>query len=152
MTSNYHSTNYKNTNNNFYNQKNKHSQNNKNEETFWEKYLNNFTDFKASLTLDYFEKNLKSELGNFSSSSLRNIYDTYLKISNLENEDFEIEFEILVAKIAYQENRKVSWKNILPPWFMKFFRNIYSEKLKKDKNKFKQFLEVLVAYQKYFNF
>ena len=116
---------------------------------FWNNYFKNFESLAKSLSLDYFEINLKSDLNNINSgSSLRNVFDTYLKI--YEKEDFEIEIEILFAKIAYQEKRKSAWKTILPEWFAKFLRKIYEEKLSRNKDDFKKFLEVFVAYHKYY--
>jgi len=117
---------------------------------FWNYYFRNFLNLTSSLSLDFFENNLKNDLEKInSSSSLRNVFDTYLKI--YEKEDFEIEIEILFAKIAYQEKRKAQGRTILPDWFARFLRKIYEEKLSKNKDDFKKFLEVFVAYHKYFN-
>ena len=113
---------------------------------FWNNYFKNFENLASSLSLEYFENYIKSELLNINSgSSLRNVFDTYLKI--LEKSDFEIEIEILFAKIAYQEKRT---QKILPEWFSKFLRKIFEEKLSRNKDDFKKFLEVFVAYHKYF--
>ena len=121
---------------------------------FLEQYANNFdaNNFAKYLSLEEFERDYNFFIKNWkkqhlfenisSNSSLRKIYDSYLKI--LEKEDFEIEKEIWFAKIAYQEKRK-----LLPNWFIKFLRTIY--KKINDKNKFQKFLEVFVAYHKYFN-
>jgi CRISPR type III-A-associated protein Csm2 len=117
--------------------------------SFWNDYIKNFDDFSKALSLDYFQNNIKSELESINSNSaLRNVYDTYLKI--LEKEDFNIEIEILFAKIAYQEKRKAQKGTILPEWFTVFLRKIFEEKLSSDKNNFKKFLEVFISYHKYF--
>jgi len=118
---------------------------------FLQSYYNNFSKekFAENLSLERFQS-FSDEFNKItSSSSLRNVFDTYLKI--YEKEDFEIEIEILFAKIAYQEKRKAQGRTILPDWFARFLRKIYEEKLSKNKDDFKKFLEVFVAYHKYFN-
>jgi len=117
---------------------------------FWNDYFKNFSDLANSLSIDYFEKNIKMDLLKINSaSSLRNVFETYLKI--YVKDDFDIEIEILFAKIAYQEKRKSQRWTILPEWFSKFLRKIFEENLSRNKDDFKRFLEVFVAYNKYFN-
>lgn len=128
---------------------------------YLQNYYNNFSKekFAENLSLEifwnsdmYFQDNRWNKKHEFvkisSNSSLRNVFDSYLKIfSNYENNKkdiFDIDKEILFAKIAYQEQRK-----ILTKWFTEFLRWIY--KKIDDPKKFKQFLEVFVAYHKYFN-
>ena len=113
---------------------------------FWKSYLD-YIESKTlaeKLSLESFEK-MKQDFNNMNSNSaLRKVFDSYLKILK-QGENFEVEKEILFAKIAYQEKR-----NLFPNGFTKFLRKIY-EDLQNDKNKFKQFLEVFVAYHKFFN-
>lgn len=114
--------------------------------SFWNNYFKNFEDLGNALSLNFFEINIKNELEKVNSgSSLRNVFDTYLKI--YAKDDFDIEIEILFAKISYQEKRT---QKILPEWFARFLRKIFEEKLSKNKDNFKKFLEVFVAYHKYF--
>ncbi len=105
-------------------------------ETFWSDYMyvNDRRTWKKKHEFELIQSN----------SSLRKVFDTYLKIIDDNDEDFQIEKEIFFAKIWYQEKRK-----LFPNWFTKNLREIY--KNINDKNRFKQFLEVFVAYHKYFN-
>ena len=76
-----------------------------------------------------------------SASALRKVYDAYLDIYDKDN--YKIEKQIWIAKVAYQEKRK-----ILPDGFTKFIKWVINKLSKED---FKKFLEVFVAYHKYFN-
>lgn len=114
---------------------------------FWDDYLEEI-DWKTlaqKLSIESFEK-LKNDFNNNkmkSNSALRKVFDSYIKI--LKNEDFDVEKEILFAKIWYQEQR-----DLFPKWFTRFLREIYIN-LWDNKNDFHKFLEVFVAYHKYFN-
>ena len=109
-------------------------------------YLSSFSkdNFSESICLETFEK-FKEDFEKInSSSSLRKIYDTYLDILS-RDKDIDLQIQIWFAKIGYQEKRK-----ILPEGFLSFLNQIYN-KLSKDHEKFRDFLEVFVAYHKYFN-
>lgn len=104
------------------------------------KNLNN-ENFAEMIDLEKFKK-CEYDLKKISSNSwLRKIYDTYLDIYNKDN--YDIEKQIWIARIAYQEKRK-----LLPWGFAQFVKEI-DKNLKKEN--FKKFMEVLVAYHKYFN-
>jgi CRISPR-associated protein, csm2 family len=74
---------------------------------------------------------------------LRKVYDSYNAIYQTKNSALQI--DIWLAKIAYQEARKV-----LPEGFARFLNSIY-EKVNKNPDQFKDFLEVFVAYHRFFN-
>ena len=111
---------------------------------FAKSYLENFN-FQNSLTLQVFEKyDAKSFFWRLNSASaLRKVYDSYNTIYQTKNSALQI--DIWLAKIAYQEARKV-----LPEGFARFLNSIY-EKVNKNPHQFKDFLEVFVAYHKFFN-
>lgn len=113
-------------------------------ESFAVAYSENF-DFQNSLSLGAFKNWGAEEFFSLigSTSALRKVYDSYLDIYQKENATLHI--DIWLAKIAYQESRK-----ILPLWFAEFLNTIY-QKVGKDGEKFKDFLEVFVAYHKFFN-
>lgn len=100
-----------------------------------------------ALRLDNISKYAKEFEKINSSSALRKVYDAFLDF--YDDENFEIQKTIWIAKLAYQEKRKSQWKPILPEWFAKFIDEVYKKLW--DKTKFKQFLEAFVAYHKYFN-
>ncbi len=129
---------------------------------FLQKYVDNFSseNFAKSISLENFEI-YKSDFKKINSnSSIRNIFDSYIKIFEKwiqgNKNDFEIEKEIWFAKIWYQEQRWLLPANKRNPRkrieeknsFLEFLRAIY-KKLNNPKM-FKQFLEVFVAYHKYF--
>ena len=96
---------------------------------------------KEDLYYEYFNKQKKHLLEKIkSNSSLRKVFDSYLD-TNYDNTRIQIWF----AKIWYQEKRK-----LLPDGFLEFLSKVY-DNLDKDNEKFKDFLEVFVAYHKYFN-
>lgn len=113
-------------------------------EPFAKRYAENFN-FQTSLALSVFEsQGAEQFFAQINSvSALRKVYDSYHAIYLSENAALQI--DIRMAKIAYQEARK-----ILPWWFAKFLETIYT-KVNKDPLKFKDFLEVFVAYHKFFN-
>ncbi|MCR5411456.1 MAG: type III-A CRISPR-associated protein Csm2 [Patescibacteria group bacterium] len=81
---------------------------------------------------------------------MRKIYDAYLdKVMN-DAKNQNIEIDIWFAKIGYQESRK-----LLPMGFLNFLENIFHKVERYDSEKkyenFKDFLEVFLAYHKYFN-
>ncbi|UFX83259.1 type III-A CRISPR-associated protein Csm2 [Candidatus Absconditicoccus praedator] len=127
-------------------QRNKYN-NDKQETVFMKQYLDNFdaSDLAKSFSLESFEALGESFKKIKSNSSLRKVYDTYLDIIN-GGGDKDTQIQIWFAKIAYQETRKDS---SIPQGFVKFLKGIYNKI--NDKNKFKDFLEVFVAYHKYFN-
>lgn len=137
----------KNSNNKTYNN-NYNKSYNYNKSIFMKNYLDNFdsNDLINSLSLERFESVSSSFEKLKSASSIRKIYDTYYDIiywawdENQKN----IKIQIWFAKVGYQETRK-----LLPEWFLRFLKWIYKEL--NDKQKFKDFLEVFVAYHKYFN-
>jgi len=135
---------------------------------FLEQYAKNFNanDFAKSISLEEFWK-YKDEFNKISSnSSLRKIFDSYLDIfEKYEWNDFEIEKEIWFARIAYQEQRwllpvkkereyfdKIQRKKVKEiiedNSFTEFLREIYNKL--NNSEKFKQFLEVFIAYHKFF--
>ena len=101
----------------------------------------NSKNFAEKIDLDYIKPYVDSFKKNVGNSALRKIYDAYLDITEKKDEDYEIEKQIWIAKIAYQEKRR-----LLPNGFAKSLK-IAEENLWKDL--FKKFLEVLVAYHKY---
>ena len=110
---------------------------------FMEEIAKNINDknFAEMIDLREFEK-FKENFRKISSNSwLRKIYDAYLDI--YEKSDYNVEKQIWVARIAYQEKRK-----LLPWGFTEFIKEL-NKNLSKEN--FKKFLEVLVAYHKYFN-
>ena len=109
---------------------------------FMKSYVDNFNvdDLSESLSLEAF-KSVSWEFKDIkSNSSLRKVFDSYLD-TNYDNTRIQIWF----AKIWYQEKRK-----LLPDGFLEFLSKVY-DNLDKDNEKFKDFLEVFVAYHKYFN-
>ena len=103
---------------------------------------------KEDLYYEYFNKQKKHLLEKIkSNSSLRKVFDSYLDIvNNNDNEELQnVKIQIWFAKIWYQEKRK-----LLPDGFLEFLSKVY-DNLDKDNEKFKDFLEVFVAYHKYFN-
>lgn len=114
-------------------------------------YLKDFS-YERSLSLEYFEQHNAQEIFNqiSSSSSLRKIYDSYMDILQKEGEkndiDMSVQIDIWMAKVAYQGAR-----NIVPSRLANFFNKIYTKNLNKDAKKFRDFLEVFVAYHKFFN-
>ena len=122
-------------------------------EVFWDTllWILNRYDEKANkknvivdlLSFESFNK-IKEDLKQIrSNSALRKIYDTYLDL--YDNPNYDIKKQIWLARIAYQEKRKTS---PIPKWFSEFIRQVIN---KLDKENFKDFLEVFVAYHKYFN-
>ena len=97
--------------------------------------------FAEKIDLDNIKPYIDSFKKNVWNSALRKIYDAYLDITEKKDEDYAIEKQIWIAKIAYQEKRK-----LLPNSFAKSLK-IAEENLGKDL--FKKFLEVLIAYHKY---
>ena len=90
-----------------------------------------------------------------SNSGLRKIFDSYLEI--YDKSDYEIEKQIWIAKIAYQEKRWLlptnkKYKKLNNKYVLASFTEFIKE-LDRNLNKenFKRFLEILVAYHKYFN-
>ncbi|MBS8121730.1 type III-A CRISPR-associated protein Csm2 [Candidatus Vampirococcus lugosii] len=137
----------KNSNNKTYNN-NYNKSYNYNKSIFMKNYLDNFdsNDLINSLSLERFESVSSSFEKLKSASSIRKIYDTYYDIiygAGDENQK-NIKIQIWFAKVGYQETRK-----LLPEGFLRFLKGIYKEL--NDKQKFKDFLEVFVAYHKYFN-
>lgn len=118
-------------------------------EPFMQSYVDNFN-FETSLSLNSFEE-VKDEFKSISSNSwLRKIYDAYLdKVLNPNNNQ-KIEVDVWLAKIWYQEKRK-----LLPSGFLKFLDWIWTKIKAYDEAKqyenFKTFLEVFLSYHKYFN-
>ena len=119
------------------------------DDSFMKSYVDNF-DFEKSLSLKSFES-VSNDFRSISSNSwLRKIYDAYLdKVLNPNNNQ-KIEIDVWLAKIWYQEKRK-----LLPQGFLKFLDWIW-EKIKaydteKQYENFKTFLEVFLSYHKYFN-
>lgn len=115
-----------------------------------ENYVKNF-DINVSLSMDSFEKyeNKLKEIE--SNSQLRKIYDSYVNIQDTNKPDDEKKLlvQILFAKTAYQESRKSQWKTLIPSWFAKFLNQMFDKINNIDR--YKQFLEVFVAYHRYFN-
>jgi CRISPR/Cas system CSM-associated protein Csm2 small subunit len=114
---------------------------------FWDNYLEEieWKTLAEKLSIDCFEK-LKVNFNDKnmkSNSALRKVFDSYLKI--LDKKEFDVEKEILFAKIWYQEQR-----DLFPKGFTEFLREMYKN-LWSDKKSFHKFLEVFVAYHKYFN-
>lgn len=124
---------------------------------FMEEIAKNINDknFAEMIDLEKFDKigfykfnkreNKKEFVSDFvkikSNSWLRKIYDAYLDI--YEKSNYNVEKQIWIARIAYQEKR---W--LLPWWFTEFIKEL-NKNLSKEN--FKKFLEVFVAYHKYFN-
>ena len=121
---------------------------NKHENNFMKTYLNEFdpNDLATSFSMEQFEKVQKDFREIKSNSSLRKVYDNYYDIISWWDQNKEVQIQIWFAKIWYQEKRPNS---SLPRWFMEFLKNIYNEL--NDMNRFRDFLEVFVAYHKYFN-
>ena len=113
---------------------------------FMESYVNNFDadNLDKSLSLNSFEVVSWDFSKIWSNSSLRKVFDSYLDTKYNNNYD-NTRIQVWFAKIWYQEKR-----GQLPNGFLKFLSKIY-EKLNKDNEKFRDFLEVFVAYHKYFN-
>ena len=100
--------------------------------------------FGEKIELDYFTSQIKEFVKDVKNSALRRVYDSYLDI--YEKPNYEIEKNIWIAKLAYQEKRKNQGKTILPAWFTLALKKIEA-KIWKDL--FKKFMEVLIAYHKY---
>ena len=133
---------------------------------FMQSYADNF-DFEKSLSLESFSNSEKDlcfkktwDIKKWfsctwynaisSNSWLRKIYDSYLDKILDSNNNKKIALDIWFAKIWYQEKRE-----LLPVWFLSFFEEIFRKVEKYDSEKkyenFKDFLEVFLAYHKYFN-
>lgn len=116
----------------------------------WDAYSGEDFSPQTALSLEYFENHwAKSFFESLNStSSVRKIYDNYLTCYEKYKdspESLKLQIEIWFAKVAYQESRK-----IFPQGFMRFLKKIY-DKVNKDSQYFKDFLEVFVAYHKFFN-
>jgi len=110
---------------------------------FMEQIAKNINDknFAEIIDLEKF-KEYENEFKKISSNSwLRKIYDAYLDI--YDKSTYEVEKQIWIARIAYQEKRK-----LLPWGFAEFIKKIDKNLTKEN---LKKFLEVFVAYHKYFN-
>jgi CRISPR/Cas system CSM-associated protein Csm2 small subunit len=77
---------------------------------------------------------------------LRKVYDAYLEFYDKDWQEYDLHKTLWIAKIAYQEKRN-QWG--LPSGFSKFIEEV--DNLLGDKELFKKFLEMFVAYHKYFN-
>jgi len=102
--------------------------------------------FSEKIEMGYFKKQIKWFVWLVKNSALRKVYDSYLDICDKSEKEYEIEKQIWIAKLAYQEKRKNQGKTILPAWFTLALKKI-ENKLWKDL--FKKFMEVLIAYHKY---
>ena len=101
----------------------------------------NNENFAKMIDLEEFE-NFKLDFKKiFSNSGLRKIYDVYLDI--YDKPTYDVEKQIWIARIAYQEKRK-----LLPLGFAEFIKELDKNL---NKENLKKFLEVFVAYHKYFN-
>lgn len=112
---------------------------------FMDWYLNEFDNSRFAEFISYKKiENYKSDLEKISSSSsLRKIYDNYVDIIEWDEKKIEIKVQVWLAKIWYQQSRNNS---SLPKWMMQFFEEMYSKI--NNPYRFKEFLEVLVAYHK----
>jgi len=102
--------------------------------------------FASIIEMNYFKNQIKWFVQLVKNSALRKVYDSYLDICDKDKKDYEVEKQVWIAKLAYQEERKNQGKTILPKWFTLALKKI-EEKLWKDF--FKKFMEVLIAYHKY---
>lgn len=109
---------------------------------FMKSYIDCFdaNNLAESLSLESFKKVSEDFKKIQSNSALRKVYDSYLD-TNYNN----VKIQIWFARIWYQEKRQ-----LLPNGFLKFLTEVY-DKLERNNEKFKDFLEVFVAYHKYFN-
>jgi len=102
--------------------------------------------FSQKIEMDYLTKQINPFVNNVKNSALRKVYESYLDISEYEDNKYEIEKQIWIARLAYQEKRRSQGKTILPEWFTLALKKIEN---KIGKELFKKFMEVLVAYHKY---
>ena len=106
----------------------------------------NKDNFAEKIEMDYFIKEIEWFFKEVTNSSLRKIYESYLIVSEKPEEEYQIEKQIWIARLSYQEKRKSMWKTLLPAGLTKSLKQI-EEKI--WKNLFKKFMEVFIAYHKY---
>ena len=122
---------------------------------FMEKLAKNINDenFAEMIDLKNFEQFKEDFKKIESNSALRKIYDSYLDI--YDKPTYDVEKQIWIARIAYQEKRGLLPTNGYNKRLKKYVEDSFTEFIKElDKNlskeNFRKFLEVFVAYHKFF--